>query len=153
MTNASQPTTNSSGHEDLSLPLFNWAAAAKAGLIAGIIFLVMPQGSPWASLTIASGAAMGRPVPGNVALGLVLQMILALGYTFPIAWATRFVRSWRGILVGGAIGLVLYFVNYGVVRLAWPDFSGSETRVLFTHVVFGMFAAALYKGMTARSRH
>jgi len=132
---------------------FNWGAALKSGALAGLIFLVIPQGSPWASMTFASGAVMGRPVPSNVALGIVLQMVLAIGYTLLIACAARFVRSWRGIFVGGLVGLVLYFANFGIVQATLPQYSGAEVRVLVTHIVFGMFAAALYKGMTSRSRH
>src|SRR5207248_11689730 len=41
-------------------PGMQWGAALGAGLIAGVILLVVPRGSPWSSLTVFSPVIMGR---------------------------------------------------------------------------------------------
>lgn len=45
------------------------------------------------------------------------------------------------------MGLGLYLINLAIVTYAAPQFTGSEVRVAFTHIVFGLFAAACYKGI------
>ena len=79
-----------------------------------------------------------------------LHFLLAIVYTCAIAAVVHRLVSWRAIVAGSAVGLLLYLLNVSLVGLAFPQFLGMETRVAFTHVVFGLFAAALYKGMVGK---
>lgn len=134
---------------------FKWLAAMKAGLICGGLFLLLPLGSPWSAMSINSGAVMGRTIAqdgsatttGNILLHLGLSVVYAL----IISYAVKNLRSWRGILFGAVMGAILYGVNLAVTVIAFPQLQGMESRVVFTHLVFGIFTAALYKGM-ARTR-
>jgi hypothetical protein len=129
-------------------------AVFKSGLISGVIFLLFPMGSPWSALSFGSGAVMGRTIAGNGTVQtfgkVVLQLALALVYALVIALIVKHFRSWRAIVVGGLVGLVLYGLNLAFVTLALPELRGMEARVVFTHFVFGLIAAACYKGMVRR---
>src|SRR2546422_8359575 len=39
-----------------------WGAAVGAGLLTGIIFLLVPRGTPWSALTFFSPVVLGRNV-------------------------------------------------------------------------------------------
>ena len=106
-------------------------------------------------MSINSGAVLGRAVAlhgsatttGNILLHRGLSVIYAL----IISYAVKNLRSWRGILFGAVMGAILYGINLAVTVMAFPQLQGMEGRVVFTHLVFGIFTAALYKGM-ARTR-
>lgn len=125
-----------------------WLVAVEAGLICGVVFLLLPLGSPWSAISFGSGAVMGRIPDTSSNIGNILvHLLLATVYGVIIAAAVKDLLSWRGILMGGLMGLALYALNFLVVHFAFPEFAGKESLVAFTHVVFGLFAAALYKGM------
>ncbi len=130
---------------------FNWLVALKTGLICGVVFFLLPLGSPWSAMSLNSGAVMGRTPTeygiGHSPLTIPLHFAVALVYAFIVAPASKDPRSWRGILIGGAVGLGLYLLNLTIVTALVPVYAGSELRVAFTHIVFGLLAAACYKGM------
>ena len=132
----------------------NWSAAVRAGLLAGAVLLVVPQGSPWAGMSFFSGVVMGRTIgswgtwPPLVVL--MLHLGVAVVYTFAIAAIVKNFKSWRGILVGGLVGLALYPLNFAFVAMLIPSLVGGEFRPAFTHLVFGLFAAGAYKGIARR---
>lgn len=132
----------------------NWAAAVKSGLLAGAILLVFPQGFPWSGMSFFSGVVMGRTVgtdgAGPPVYLILLHLILAVVYAIPIAAIVKQIPSWRGILVGGAVGLGLYLLNLACVALLAPALIGGELRPAITHLVFGLFSAGAYKGMARR---
>ena len=107
-----------------TIPPLNWAAVFKSGLLAGLIFLIIPLGTPWSGLNFGSGAVMGRAMTINGTFQslekIALHLALAAAYGLVIAEVARLLRSWRGILLGGATGLVLYGINFGIVRMAAP---------------------------------
>jgi hypothetical protein len=129
-----------------------WLVALRTGLVCGAIFLLLPLGSPWSAMSISSGGIMGRALTlegtGATAISITIHFCLAIIYAGIIAATVKNVLSWRGILLGGGVGLTLYAINFGIVNFAFPQFAGMEGRVAFTHLVFGLFAAALYKGMS-----
>ena len=131
-----------------------WGPALGAGLIAGLVLLVAPRGSPWASLTFFSPMIMGRSVPPAMMLPLPVLWLIHLGvsvlYGLVISVAVSRLTSYRAILVGGAIGLLWYFVNWSIVSVCWPAWRVDEVPVLFTHVVFGLIAAGAYRGLLRR---
>jgi len=128
--------------------------AIAAGLIAGVILLIVPHASPWESLTPFMPAILGRVVPaawGVSMLGIiVLHLAISLIYGFIISLAVVNVRELRAVVLGGVIGLALYVVNHGIVAMWLPAMKGNEISVLITHIVFGLIAAGAYRGLLRR---
>jgi len=127
-----------------------WKPALLAGLIAGAVLLIIPRGSPWSYLTFFSPVIMGRNLPTGVSLPLpviwIIHLAVAEVYGLIISRLLVGVTQGRAILLGGAIGAVLYLINLGLVSAIWPAWRGAEAVVFFTHVVFGLIAGGAYRG-------
>src|SRR5207248_6421519 len=112
--------------------------ALGAGLIPGVILLIVPRGSPWEGLTSYTPAVMGRLVPNSLvspSLGvIIIHLALAVIYGLIISLCvTRFTQM-PAVLMGGGVGLVLYLLNFGVVSLCLPEWPGGhEVSVIVTH--------------------
>ncbi len=134
---------------------FQWLPAMGAGLIPGVILLILPHASPWEGLTLFSPAIVGRVVPATWGMSnagiIVLHLALSLIYGIIISLAVMNVRQLRAVLVGGVVGLVLYVINFGIVSLCTPDLRGNEFPVIVTHIVFGLVAAGAYRGLLRRA--
>jgi hypothetical protein len=128
--------------------------AVWGGLIAGLVLLVVPHGSPWEGLTSLTPALLGRVVPPMWDLGIfmtvVLHLVLSIIYAVLISFAVMHIRQMAAVLAGGAAGVVLYFLNLGVVTLLFPAMRGNEISVFVTHAVFGLIAAGAYRGLLRR---
>lgn len=121
----------------------------KAGLIGGGIMLVLPQGIPWAILSLGTLPIMGRPVPElGLPIVTLIHFGLALFYATILAPIARLGRAWRGLFVGAGVGIVLYVLNRIVVMFIAPHLLGPEVRAFGAHCLFGLFTAAIYKGLT-----
>jgi hypothetical protein len=135
---------------------FHLRPALEAGLIAGVILLIVPRGSPWSSLTFFSPAIMGRTVAGTVEIPLLLAWALHLGvsllYGLIISRMVATLRCQRAFATGALAGLLLYALNLGVVSAFWPSLRGAELSVVVTHVVFGLITAAAYRGLLKRKQ-
>ena len=131
-----------------------WGSAAGAGIIAGVILLLVPRGSPWSALTFFSPVVLGRSLPASLGLPLLLvwiiHLLVSVLYGLIISRIVAGLTQQRAILTGGVAGLVLYVLNLGVVSLAFPALRGNEPGVIFTHVVFGLIAAGAYRGLLKR---
>jgi hypothetical protein len=129
--------------------------AVAAGLIAGVVLLIVPHASPWEGLTSFTPAIMGRVVPITWGLGtfmtVVLHLALALIYGIVISFVVMNVHQMRAVLTGGVVGLVLYFLNLGAVSMWFPALRGNEVSVFVTHVVCGLIAAGAYRGLLRRT--
>lgn len=125
-----------------------------AGLIAGVVLLIVPHASPWEGLTSFTPALMGRVIPDMWGLGIfmtvVLHLALSIIYSVLISFAVSHIRQMAAVVAGGVAGLVLYFLNIGIVGLCFPAMRGSEVSVVVTHVVFGLIAAGAYRGLLRR---
>ena len=131
-----------------------WSAALGAGLIAGIVLLIVPRGSPWSTVTFFVPSILGRVVPESWNLGLagaaLIHLAVSLVYGIIISWVVSGIHEMRAVLTGGAIGLGLYLVNLGVISFSAPALRGNEVSVIFTHVVFGLIAGGAYRGLLRR---
>lgn len=128
--------------------------AVVAGLIAGVVLLIVPHASPWEGLTSFTPALMGRVVPASWGLGIfltvVLHLVLGIIYGVLISFVVSHIRQMAAVLSGGVAGVVLYFLNLGAVTLWFPAMRGNEVSVFVTHVVFGLIAAGAYRGLLRR---
>jgi hypothetical protein len=128
--------------------------AIGAGLVAGVVLLILPHASPWEGLTSFTSAILGRVIPAtwNVpVLGVILMhLALSLIYGFIISIAVLNIRELRAVFTGGLVGLVLYLANLGIVSLFLPELRGNEVSIFVTHVVFGLVAAGVYRGLLRR---
>jgi len=133
---------------------FHMGPALGAGFIAGGVLLIVPQGSPWSSLTFFSPVIMGRALPGLVEMPLfevwLLHLALSIVYGLVISRVVATLRRRRAFFSGFLMGLVLYAANLGVVSAVWPWLRGAEFSVVVTHVVFGLIAAGAYRGLLKR---
>ena len=123
-------------------------------MIAGIVLLLVPRGSPWARVSFFSAVIMGRPVPIGQMMPLMVVAVLHLGlaeiYALTISWFVSNLTQARAIITGAIIGVALYVVNVGVVSVCLPAWRGNEIAVLFTHAVFGLIAGGAYRGLLQR---
>lgn len=134
---------------------WQWRPAIAAGLIPAVILLVLPHATPWSGLTIFSPAVVGRMVPASLgvpAFGLiVMHFALSLVYGIIISLTVINVRELWAALVGGLVGLVLFGINFGIVTAWIPALKfNNEVSVAITHFVFGLVAAATYRGLLRR---
>ena len=126
--------------------------AIGAGVLTGVILLIVPRGSPWSSMTFFSPAILGRNVSAIMqpAAAWAIHLAVSLLYGLLISRIVASLRIERAILTGGLTGLVLYVINFGVISTWWPDLRGNEWPVVFTHIVFGLIAAGAYRGLLKR---
>ena len=129
--------------------------AAAAGLIAGVILLILPHASPWAGLTSFNPAIVGREPPASLDFPLfgvmLLHLALSLVYGFIISLYVINFRELRAVFIGGVAGVVLYLLNFAIVSFFFPALRGNEGSVLVTHAVFGLIAAGVYRGLLRRN--
>ncbi|MCJ8163220.1 hypothetical protein MKJ04_00090 [Pontibacter sp. E15-1] len=142
----------------------NMKAAVLAGIIAGLIFLVLEMvmvplflgGSPWGPPRMIGAIALGKgvlPPPatfdiGVVLVAIVLHMILSIVYAAVIGFLVKGMTLTKALAVGAVIGLVIYFVNFYVMTGIFPWFAMARNWVsAFAHVSFGIGAAWAYKGL------
>jgi hypothetical protein len=131
-----------------------WPAALGAGLIAGLVLLAVPRGSPWSTVTFFVPAIVGRIIPDTWNITLFVSILIHLGvsllYGIIISMVVSGIREMRAVLTGGVIGLILYLANLGIISYFAPSLRGNEATVVFTHVVFGLIAGAAYRGLLRR---
>src|SRR5579862_3050052 len=133
---------------------FQLGPALKAGLIAGILLLLIPRGSPWSGISFFSSVMMGRPAPNGAFMLLpvacLVHLLLSEVYALGISWFISNVTQARAVIIGSVIGLMLYLVNLSVVSIFCPDWRTNEAGVLFTHAVFGAIVGGAYRGLRKR---
>lgn len=135
-----------------------WTAALAAGVVAGVVLLILPYGLPWVVSGIIDPAIMGRQVyagegvgPGQRLLVGLLHMLVAIAYGFVIAPIVHRLRPLLAFVAGALAGAGLYAINYFVFAAFFPSFAGQyEAGTIVAHLVFGALAAGAYKGLAPR---
>jgi magnesium-transporting ATPase (P-type) len=139
----------------------NWKAGIWAGIIAGIIFLILEMimvplflgGSPWGPPRMIAAIVLGEgvlPPPatfnfGIVMVAIVLHMILSVIYALIIGYIIRKMSFGMALSIGALIGLALYLVNFFVMTGIFPWFEMARNWVsIFAHLIFGLSAAWVY---------
>jgi hypothetical protein len=152
-----------------STPPVDVGAGARAGLVAGTVFLVVEMivvplalgGSMWRLLRMMAGIAMGSEVvappetfdPLIVLVALVVHFALSAFYGMVLALFIRGMSAGTALVAGAGFGVALYAINFYGFTLLFPWFATARTWVtLVTHIVFGLVAAGVYKARPGRVR-
>jgi hypothetical protein len=136
-------------------------AALIAGLVSGIIFLVLASlvtsnalGTPVSLVRLFASIVLGDGIlaPDSTVTPLAWIAALAVFILFSIVFGilvAYVVHRWGivvGVVGGGLLGLALYFINFYTVSLVFPwIFSFRSTLMLTGHVLFGAVTGGLYE--------
>jgi hypothetical protein len=145
------------GHQPLSGKGIFWS-----GLVAGIIFMMLEMvmvmaflgNSPWGPPRMIAAMVLGRdvlppPATFSFAVMMVAMMIhfmLSWVYAFFFAWVFGGIKVATAIMIGAALGFVIYLVNFYGFTAIWPWFADARNWVsIFAHVMFGITLAWTYQ--------
>jgi hypothetical protein len=139
----------------------DWRAAMIAGVVAGVIFLIVNMaltgqllGNAQLPLQLAASLLLGPSVmPPAVGLGsdvfmtgFGVHVVLAVAFTCLIAFCLHRWGIWTGIFGGALFGLALYSINYYFVADFVSGFAALRSWLMaVSHVVFGAVAGGLYE--------
>ena len=142
----------------------NWTAAIKAGLIAGLIFMMLEMllvatiggGSPWAPPRMIGAMILGDgvlPPPADfdptvfvvaMVIHFALSILLALLFAL-IADALRLSTTVAAV-AGLLFGLAVYVVNFYGMTSLFPWFAMARNGIsVFAHGIFGLVLGYSYR--------
>ncbi|MGI9045108.1 MAG: hypothetical protein ACR2GK_13440 [Gemmatimonadaceae bacterium] len=139
-----------------------WKAAVLAGLISGAAFMMLEMimvpvfggGSPWGPPRMIAAIAMGKgvlPPPATFDFGILIAAMavhfpLSIVFTLILAWIIARFEMGVAVLIGAGFGLILYFVAFYGFTAIFPWFAMARNWIsIFSHIMFGVIAAAAYK--------
>ena len=148
---------------------FNWKAAIWAGIVAGIVFMMLEMAlimtlkgqSPWGPPRMMGAMVMGRGVlppmgqPATFDFGIMMvAMMIHLMLSIVLAIILGFGISRLGlgliasIVVGAIFGMIVYYVDFYIFTAWFPWFAMSRGVItLFSHGMFGAVAGGVYRAM------
>jgi len=141
--------------------LVDWRAALYAGLLAGLIFLLLnlflsPVGNAWAMIRLFASILLGDTIlapPATfdlLALGaaLLVHFGLSILYTLLIAYVVHRGGLLAGLIGGALLGLALYSINFYTLTLFYPWFFAMRSGIfIVTHALFGALAGGIYEAL------
>lgn len=143
----------------------DWKAGAWAGLIAGLVFVMLEMGmvwiiegqSPWGPPHMMAAMALGKEVlpaegtwaPFDLKIMMVAMMIhlpMSIAYGLIGAWLVHRFDWAGGLMIGAGLGLAIYIVNfYGIAPAAFPWFVMARNWIgAFSHIMFGVVVGVGY---------
>lgn len=146
----------------------DWSAGAWAGLIAGLVFVMLEMGmvwlfmgeSPWAPPHMIAAMALGQdvlPPPGTYApfdlkimvTAMMIHIPLSVVYGLLVGWLIHRFDWLGGVLIGALFGIAIYIVNfYLIAPVMFPWFQMAQNWIsVFAHAMFGVVAGAAYLGL------
>jgi len=141
----------------------DWSAAVWAGLISGIIFLLVNMlltavylGSPWVIVRLIASVLMGKGVlpppatfdPAIFIVSLIVHIPLSIGFSCLLAIIFHRWGLVVGILGGALFGLALYLINFYTFSLVFPWFFPMRSWIMaLSHIIFGALAGGIYEGL------
>jgi hypothetical protein len=148
----------------------DWRAGVYAGLIAGVVFLILEMGmvwlfmgeSPWAPPRMIAAMVLGEgvlPMPpdkpatfslGIVMTAMVIHFVLSIIYgVIGAAIVAHRMGYGAAIAIGALCGLAIYLINfYPIANAFFPWFAMARNWIsIFAHVVFGALVGAAYVGL------
>ncbi len=146
----------------------DWKAGVWAGLIAGLVFLMLEMGlvwmiqgqSPWGPPHMMAAMVLGKDVlpPMGIWAPFDFKIVMtAMMIHLPVSIAYGLIGAWLlhrfdwagGLMIGAGFGLAIYIVNFYVVApAAFPWFEMGRNWIgAFSHVVFGAVLGGAYIGL------
>lgn len=141
----------------------DWRAAVIAGIVAGIIFLVVNMGlsgrllgNAQLPLQLSAAMVMGAEVlppavglgGGVFATGIVIHLVLSVLFACVIAFCLHRWGIWVGILGGALFGLALYSINYYFMSGFFPGLAPLRGWLMaLSHIIFGACAGGIYEAL------
>jgi hypothetical protein len=141
----------------------DWRAAVWAGIISGIIFLMVNMiltavyvGSPWVVVRLIASVVMGTrvlPPPATFdatifIVSLAIHLPLSVGFACLIAIVLHRWGLIVGILGGAVFGLALYFINFYTFSFFFPWFFPMRSWIIaVSHILFGALAGGIYEAL------
>ncbi len=141
--------------------VLDWSAAVWAGLLAGLIFLIvgvvaswLALADPWFVVRLIASSVLGPdvvPKPSELntsilVVGMIAHFLLSILFALLVAFIVHrwgFVISFFG---GALIGLAFYAINFYTMSYFFPwIFPLRNWIMLLSHVIFGAFAGAIYE--------
>lgn len=143
----------------------DWRAGLWAGLIAGLIFMMMEMGlvwmvqgeSPWAPPHMIAAMALGddilppsgtwAPFDGTVMItAMLIHMLLSAVLGVLGAQLLRGASMGPGLVLGAVFGLAIYVLNfYLIAPFAFPWFVMARNWIsAFSHIMFGVVFGLAY---------
>lgn len=121
----------------------NWTAALKVGLGMGLYLFIFSGGTPWTGAGTANGV-LGRAYEWPWLATAVVHFALCLIYLNIVALVVYRLNIWIAVFGGAATTAALYGVTYPLLA----THNAGDTRALFSHLILGLFGAALYKAIS-----
>ncbi len=152
-----------------SLTPWNWGAVIGAGLIAGLVFMVMEMmlvatvggGSLWGPPRMIAAIGLGREVlptgeaaptfdAGVMMTAMAIHFALSLVLAVVMALILRAMKVGGGaaLALGGVFGLIVYFITFYGFTALFPWFENARNWIsILSHIVFGMVLAGTYRAL------
>jgi hypothetical protein len=144
--------------------LVDWAAAIRAGVIAGIFFLLLNViltslafgVNGWVVIRLLASLVLGQgvlapPATFNVAalvVALLTHFGLAIGFGFLIAYVIHRGGLITGIIGGALLGLALYSINFYTLSYFFPWFFAMHSWVFgVSHMIYGALVGGIYEAL------
>lgn len=151
----------------------DWSAAIWAGVIAGVVFMMMEMllmplfgfaPNMWAPPRMIAAIGMGRdvlPMPegppptfdmGVMMVAMIIHFTTSIIFGIVVAFIIRNLTMGAAIAVAVVAALLLYgFVFYIMTAGPWPWFAMARNWVnIMTHIVFGAIVGWWYKARASR---
>jgi len=148
----------------------DWKAAIGAGIIAGIVFMMLEMilvgtiggQSPWGPPRMIAAMAMGESVlpppatfdPGIFLAAMVIHFALSIVVGVTLGWAIsrRRMSLIAATAAGTLFGLLIYAFDFYVMTAAFPWFAMARGGIsIFAHAVFGLVLGWAYHAIAGRS--
>lgn len=147
----------------------NWKAAAWAGVIAGLVFMMLEMGlvamlqgqSPWGPPRMIGAIIMGKdvlPPPATfdlrvISVAMIFHMMLSILLGFVFGWLHSLLRMTlpTAAMVGAVFGLVVYLINFYLFTAAFPWFAMARGTIsILAHAMFGLVLGCAYHVLEKR---
>jgi hypothetical protein len=143
--------------------LMDWRAAIIAGIVAGVVFLMVNMwlasaylGNANLPLQLSAALVLGKSVlPPAVQIaasaylvGLVVHFALAIVFACIVAFCLYQWGIWTGIIGGALFGLAMYAINYYAFAEWFPWFTPMRSWIMaLSHAVYGAVAGGVYEAL------
>lgn len=143
----------------------DWSATIWSGVIAGIVFMMaemlmvmifMGQ-SPWGPPRMIAATVLGKdvlPPPATFSVGImmtamIVHFMLSIAFGLLLGWIVHRLSGTNALLIGGAFGLAIYFINFYLIAPAFfPWFTHAQNWVsVISHLIYGLVLGGTYAAM------